>query len=80
MEFRISKHAASQMKMRSIKNQSVSLGINHPDKVIKGKEQTIFHKIIKSENKNYLLRIFVNHLKKPALVITVYKTSKIKKI
>jgi len=34
---------------------------------------------LNENSNNYLYRVFVNELKKPSVIITVYKTSKIDK-
>jgi hypothetical protein len=39
----------------------------------------VYHKTLQENDKYYLYRVFVNHDKKPPLVVTVYKTSKIEK-
>jgi hypothetical protein len=40
---------------------------------------TVFSKIMEKNNKLYLYRVFVNEAKKPSVVITVYRTTKIEK-
>jgi hypothetical protein len=51
-----------------------------PDKVIEQDEAvTIYDKLVVEGSKPYLYRVFVNFLKKPVTIITVYKTSKIEK-
>lgn len=40
---------------------------------------TVYQNMILENNKTYLIRVFVNQSKTPPLVITAYKTSKLKK-
>lgn len=39
----------------------------------------VYQSIFRENGQEYLLRVFVNSEKNPPLVVTVYKTSKIKK-
>ena len=48
-------------------------------KIIKAGNIDIYQKIVIEFDKPYLYRVFVNNTKKPYLVVTVYKTSKIEK-
>lgn len=42
-------------------------------------ELMIHQKVIISNNRSYLIRVFVNDKKQPPVAVTVYKTSKIDK-
>ncbi len=53
--------------------------LNHPQHTTKEDELTVYQKLINKNNKQYLLRIFVNELKQPHLVVTGHTTSKINK-
>ena len=79
MKFVFSKHALDQIKLRQIKKEDILKAIEKPLETITTKEEKVFHHVIISEGKKYLLRIFVNHLKVPNLIKTVYRTSKISK-
>jgi hypothetical protein len=79
MGFIISKHAESQMKLRGIEEKTVLEILDYPDQVKSDNDKTVYQSVIIENGKQYLIRIFVNHLKTPNLVITVYKTSKIGK-
>jgi len=79
MLFNISKHAGDQMKLRGIQEKVILDILNDPDQIIITADKTIYQSIIIEADKQFLIRIFVNHLKIPNLVITVYKTSKIGK-
>ncbi len=55
--------------------------LNNPKEIIERNEQTIYQSIVNftKDSKEYLVRMFINKCKSPKVVITVYKTSKIKK-
>jgi hypothetical protein len=79
MNYRYSNHAIEQMKARNISQEIVDAIIEKPLQIILEDDKKIFHGIIEEENIKYLIRIFVNRMKQPNLIITVYKTSKIDK-
>jgi hypothetical protein len=80
MKITYSNHAMQQMKLRSISMDLVEKVMDSPDEIIKFGTLTIYQAIIDfGEKKEYLVRVFVNKEKEPALVVTIYKTSKIKK-
>ena len=68
------------MRNRNISMEIVLKILEDPKEIIFENEQTIYQSIVSFENeKEYLVRIIVNSLKNPKTVITVYKTSKLKK-
>ena len=67
------------MELRQIDLQLVNNILANPDEVLVIGEKTVFQSIVTEQGKSYLIRIFVNNVKNPNLVITVYKTSKISK-
>jgi Domain of unknown function (DUF4258) len=75
----LSKHALEQMELRQISLHLVNDILANPDEVLVVNEKTIYQSVIIEHGKSYLIRIFVNNIKNPNLVITVYKTSKISK-
>jgi hypothetical protein len=84
MNFQISKHALEQAIERGMTEQTIWEILADPEQIgddESGEEgQKVFQKrIISSENKTYLVRVFVNMNKNPPVVKTVYKTSKITK-
>jgi hypothetical protein len=79
MDFVYSNHAIEQMYARNINQATVETIIENPLQIILEVDKKIFHGIIEEDNTKYLIRIFVNRLKQPNLIITVYKTSKIDK-
>ena len=80
MTVEFSNHALRQMEERSIAKEIILSVIQQPDhKVKQDQSTTIFTKLIDEAEKRYLYRVFVNTAKKPQLIITAYKTSKIDK-
>ena len=75
MSFEFSKHALEQMELRGISKHTVEKILAHPDQIRQEEDKKVYQSIVK----NYLIRIFVNDKKKPKVIITVYKTSQIKK-
>ena len=68
------------MRNRNISMEIVLKILEDPKEIIFENERTIYQSIVSFENeKEYLVRIIVNSLKNPKTVITVYKTSKLKK-
>ena len=77
-EVRISNHAREQMKDRGITEEMVLGIISSPQQIIpQGPEKVIYQsvKYFEEEKRNFLVRVFVNIIKQPNLVITVYRTS-----
>lgn len=80
MEFELSKHAKEELIKRKIPLQVLQSVLDCPGQIIEEERLTIYQGLFTaSNNKTYLLRIFVNTSIRPAKVITVYKTSKISK-
>jgi len=80
MAIEFSNHALRQMEARSIAKEIILSVIHQPDHTVKQDQlTTIFTKLIDEHEKRYLYRVFVNTAKKPPLIITAYKTSKIDK-
>jgi len=80
MEYKFSNHAIEQMIQREISKDQVMLTLEQPDFI--GNQDSVikvYSKVLNENSNNYLYRVFVNELKKPSVIITVYKTSKIDK-
>jgi len=78
----ISNHAYEQMEERGINEEMVYDIVNNPGQVIEEKpDKRIYQSkfFFEEDGRDYLVRVFVNIIKEPKLVITVYRTSKIKK-
>ncbi len=80
MAFVYSKHALEQIELRGLVFSIVEDVLNFPSMIASDTNGlNIYQKIVNEGTKQYLYRVFVNSDKKPPLVITVYKTSKIEK-
>lgn len=78
-DFKLSFHAIEQIERRAIDIQLVYDVLQQPQQIIELENETVFQSIITIQQKNFLMRIFVNEKVIPKLVITVYLTSKIDK-
>lgn len=79
---KISNHAKDQMDERSVSEEMVLDVLRNPDqKIAVNKNKMVFQakKYFDDAERMFLVRVFVNTLKNPNLVITVYRTSKIDK-
>lgn len=79
MEIEFSLHALEQMQKRKISLDTIQNVLDEPLQVIEQGDKHIFQAVVSFDSKNYLVRVFVNVIKQPNLVITVYLTSKIEK-
>ena len=80
MAFVYSRHALEQIKLRGLVFSTIDDVLNFPTSIVDDTEGVvIYQKVVVEDNRQYLYRVFVNTDKKPPLVITVYKTSKIDK-
>ena len=80
IEYEITEHAALQMHRRNIPLEQVQYVLEEPEQrftVRAGRD--VLQSRIWIEAKPYLVRIFVDIDRKPAEVITVYRTSRIEK-
>ncbi|WP_072621114.1 DUF4258 domain-containing protein [Spirulina major] len=81
MKFRLSIHALGEAKKRKIPIPFIEAVLEQPEQIIQqDSEVTIYQsKIDFGTGKLYLLRVFINTTVDPAVVITLYRTSQIKK-
>ena len=79
MEFVFSNHALLQMKLRQISKSMVERILENPEQIIKENGHKVYQSVVLINKKKYLIRIFVSYKKSPNIIITVYRTSKIKK-
>lgn len=75
--FKFSNHALEQIKLRGISKEVVRKILLNPDQVVAEEGKKVYQSVV--DDGRSLIRIFVNHKKNPKVIITVYKTSKIKK-
>jgi mRNA-degrading endonuclease RelE of RelBE toxin-antitoxin system len=80
MEYRFSRHAQTEMERRKISVDLVESVLDNPQQVISEKEgRKAYQSKIDIGGRAFLLRVIVVDDVEPAVVITVYKTSKIDK-
>jgi len=80
MDIEFSNHALKQMEIRSISEEVILEIMVNPDEILNQDVSTsIYTKLISEFENRYLYRVFVNITKRPPLIITAYKTSKIDK-
>ncbi len=77
MNFEFSKHALDQLIQRDISKEHILLVLEQPDFIeIQDAGIKVYSKVFLEKSKAYLYRVFMNELKNPTLIVTVYKTSK----
>lgn len=81
MDFKFSSHALEEMEKRKVPISFVEAVLENPQQTLQqNKEITIYQSQMDfGTGKLYLLRVFINTTIEPAIVITVYRTSQIKK-
>ncbi len=80
MDHLFSQHALKQMDLRGIPMENVESIIARPDQKLEHDNLMVLQSIVRDINEQrFLIRVFLNINKTPALVVTVYKTSKIEK-
>ena len=81
MRFEISKHARKEMDRRRIPGDLVESIIMNPQQIVheSGKSKAYQSIVDLGMGKEYLVRVILNDAVQPAIVVTVYRTSKIKK-
>jgi hypothetical protein len=79
VKYIFSNHAVEQIKRRNIDVKTIEFILENPNQTTIRANTMVYQAIIKENSKDYLIRMFVNHLVNPAVVITAYKTSKIDK-
>jgi hypothetical protein len=79
MDYILSNHAIEKIRKRNISIDLIDKVFQNPQQIIKESEMSIFQSILIVDNKEYLLRLFVNIKKIPSVLVTVYITSNISK-
>ncbi len=80
MNFNLSDHAKEQIEDRDIPTEMVLKVVKNPEQKYNTEiDETVCQSKVIFGEKTYLLRVFVNFTKNPPIVISVYRTSKIKK-
>jgi hypothetical protein len=79
-DFTLSRHAREEMERRGIDPADVDGVLKQPEQVVPGHgELRVYQARIEAEGKQYLLRVVINEAVDPAVVVTVYRTSKVSK-
>ncbi|HYY26599.1 MAG TPA: DUF4258 domain-containing protein [Chthoniobacterales bacterium] len=80
MPFRFTTHALKRLAETRIPRAMVEAVLESPEqRTIERNEIACFQSRVFLDEKEYLLRVFVNETVDPRLVVTVYRTSKIAK-
>jgi hypothetical protein len=80
LNFSISKHAEEEMVRRQISLEQVGSLMNHPDQIVEAHAGLVCYQCLSTKNgKPALLRAIVNEATNPKNIVTIYRTSKIKK-
>jgi Domain of unknown function (DUF4258) len=81
MDFTFSNHALEEIEKRKILISLVKIVLENPQQTLQQDEEiTIYQSQLDlGTGKLYLLRVFINTTVDPKVVVTVYRTSQIKK-
>ena len=81
MKFKISRHAKEEMRRRAIPVDLVNKVLENPQQVVpgQGSKKVYQSKLDFGKGRIFLLRVVIAEIKDQAIVVTVYKTSKIDK-
>jgi hypothetical protein len=80
MNFRLSKHAEREMARRGISRDIVESVLAAPAQKVSGHGTIVcYQSVVATDRKPYLVRVMVNETTVPPTVVTIYRTSKIKK-
>lgn len=81
MKFQITNHARKEMNRRAIPADAVEAVLQKPGQIVEGYGNKRAYQSIMDlgTGKRYLVRVIVDDTVMPGQVVTIYKTSKIKK-
>jgi hypothetical protein len=81
LDFNLSKHAEEELGRRKIPRAFLDEVLRHPDQVVpeRGTEKAYQSRFDFGNGRIFLVRVIVDDTVSPAIVVTVYRTSKIKK-
>lgn len=81
MNFKFSNHALEEMERRKIPISIVEAVLQDPQQILQQNEEiTIYQSQLDfGTAKIYLIRVFINTTRNPAIIVTVYRTSQIQK-
>ena len=81
LDFKLSKHAEEELVRRKIPRAFLDEVLQHPEQIIPqhGLEKVYQSRLDFGDDRIFLVRVIVDDTVSPAIVVTVYRTSKIKK-
>lgn len=81
MKFTLSRHAESELPLRKIPRELLESTLNNPQQTVpeRGNKKVYQSQLDFGSGKVFLLRAIVDDTVDPAVVVTVYRTSKIGK-
>ena len=81
LDFNLSQHAEEELVRRRIPRIFLDEVLQHPAQIVgqHGLEKVYQSRLDFGDGKIYLVRVIVDDTVSPAIVVTVYRTSKIKK-
>ena len=81
LEFKLSKHAEEELGRRNIPRAFLDEVLQQPEQIVAqyGWEKVYQSRLDFGEGKIFLVRVIVDDTVSPAIVVTVYRTSKIEK-
>lgn len=81
MRFRYSQHAEDEMMRRGISRELADGVLHQAEQVVLGRGSRKIHqsKVVFPDGRTFLLRLVVDEDLDPAVVVTIYRTSKIEK-
>jgi hypothetical protein len=80
LNFSISKHAVEEMARRQISLEQLESLMNHPDQIVEAHGELVCYQCLSTKNgKPGLLRAIINDASNPKNIVTIYRTTKIKK-
>lgn len=76
--FVLSRHASGELVRRGISREELDLVLSEPQQIVEGYGSlVVYQSRFETGGKTYLLRAVVNEFVTPAVVVTIYRTSKV---
>lgn len=81
MNFQFSKHAETELSLRQIPRATVAAVLRQPQQIVPERppRKAYQSKVDFGDGRTFLLRVIVDDTVEPAIVVTLYRTSKINK-
>lgn len=79
-DFKFTEHALFEIRRRGLNLEIIKKVVKEPQQVFEARPgRMVFQSKMEHEGREFLFRIFVDIDRKPAEIVTAYKTSKIRK-